>query len=541
MYKPENERQNPGARPVRAECCTDSDCASGLRNKYFVGKRLTPDAFRVEQRYLIERRHLLNRAVFGWGVVYGFPIKPTPPAKYERQFATGRLQIGPGLALDQAGRELVQTGTVDLQFSDMIPLDDKGAIIKLGRDAGKACWLLSVHYAEQDRGPLTVSDPCSCDRHECDQVCESVRYSLRQIDCSKCCAEPECGLQCGCGSSPCCGKPAAGGIVVQPPAGPPERPPVSEINTLDPAGLIGRPSGVIEGSILEAPQQVSRSPVMRGGCRCLCDHLTNLDPSPDCEGLREIDGPCGRVRVDLRHGVPLACVRLDRDECSDWMFVALDIEACGPRRLVKRNDVLFDLIRGCDLTRIRKIGWDHLHRQEKPVPFKAFAGSFGVKQSNGTYAASQYWVEFSRPVRERTVRADCFSMTVTVPEDEGGWQEVKRVPILGVVLSGGMDVPKDHVTRAELVIDGGWVRDELRESTKTIFNHQEVSVEIEIRGDYIVDCNGQTVDANAVGLSPYPTGNGTPGGTFVSTFSVAARGSSNVPYEDEHHAKGVES
>ena len=58
------------------------------------------------------------------------------------------------------------------------------------------------------------------------------------------------------------------------------------------------------------------------------------------------------------------------------------------------------------------------------------------------------------------------------------------------------------------------------ESRKTIFNQTRRTVEIEIRGDFIVDCNGQTVDANAIGLSPAPTGNGTPGGTFFSTFRV---------------------
>jgi len=53
-------------------------------------------------------------------------------------------------------------------------------------------------------------------------------------------------------------------------------------------------------------------------------------------------------------------------------------------------------------------------------------------------------------------------------------------------------------------------------------------VEIEVRGDFIIDCNGQAVDANAVGLSPGPTGNGTPGGTFVSRFKVdRAKGASS--------------
>ena len=48
-------------------------------------------------------------------------------------------------------------------------------------------------------------------------------------------------------------------------------------------------------------------------------------------------------------------------------------------------------------------------------------------------------------------------------------------------------------------------------------------VEIEVRGDFIVDCNGQPVDANAVGRRSAPTGNGTPGGTFLSTFRVEPR------------------
>jgi hypothetical protein len=54
-----------------------------------------------------------------------------------------------------------------------------------------------------------------------------------------------------------------------------------------------------------------------------------------------------------------------------------------------------------------------------------------------------------------------------------------------------------------------------------VFRDEVSRVEIEVRGDYIVDCNGQAVDANPVGLRAAPSGNGTPGGTYVSTFSVA--------------------
>jgi hypothetical protein len=78
------------------------------------------------------------------------------------------------------------------------------------------------------------------------------------------------------------------------------------------------------------------------------------------------------------------------------------------------------------------------------------------------------------------------------------------------------------VTRATIVVDAGWLDDAVR-GNKTIFNEDPTTVEIEIRGDLIVDCNGQTVDANANGLSPAPTGNGTPGGTFFSSFHVQPR------------------
>ena len=131
-------------------------------------------------------------------------------------------------------------------------------------------------------------------------------------------------------------------------------------------------------------------------------------------------------------------------------------------------------------------------------------------------------------MRKDKVRADSFSMTVIVPEDEAGWGEARRVPIIDVQTIDAPGPQPGLVTRATLVFDTGWVSDAI-ESRKRIFNQNEAQVEIEIRGDYIVDCNGQTVDANAVGLSPAPTGNGTPGGTFLSSFRVCPRDSRPRP------------
>lgn len=447
---------------TKAECCSDLQNESGCRNNYFDGKRLTAESFRVEQRYLLERRHLLNRAIYGWGVVYGFPVSGQ----------SDRLTIGPGLALDECGRELLETEARELAFEDLVVPEDKDACAA----SEETCWLLSAHYAEQATGPVKVTDSCRCEHTEYERTCETVRYSLRCFPREKCCLKFECGLKCECPTKPCCHK---------------------------------------KGETHE-----------RGGCRCLCESLTGLKIDVECGPLRESDESCGKVGVDVRHGVPLACVTLVNDPAGR----RLEVEDCGPRRLVKRNDLLFDLIRGCDLTRICEIGWKDWHRCE--VSFKDFSEALGTDGYRQKEYVTAFWVKFSRPVRRNTLLPDCFAVTVTSKEREGGWLTVFRVPIVRIATD-----PDDLVERATLVVDGGWVEDAVR-GRNSIFVGSPTDVEIEVRGDFIVDCNGQTVDANAVGLQKPPAGNGTPGGTFISSFRVAA---AENTYAAEDRVKGAQS
>src|SRR5262249_1126146 len=123
MYKPNRTVQQ--TRSAKAECCTDLECESGLRNNYFNGKRLTADSFRVEQKYSIERRWLLNRAIHGWGVLYGYAIRATSPDESYRSNAPRRLKIGHGLALDECGRELLENERV-LDLDELIVVDENG-------------------------------------------------------------------------------------------------------------------------------------------------------------------------------------------------------------------------------------------------------------------------------------------------------------------------------------------------------------------------------------------------------------------------------
>ena len=475
----------------RAECCSELKCEDGLRNNYFVGKRLTPDSFRVEQRYMLERRHLLNRAIHGWGVVYGYGVNKVSAPEHCQETKAGRLRISAGLALDQYGRELLQSETL-LEFADVILLNANGARMSAddasaarlgGSVSPPTCWLLSVHYAEQSTDPVTLTDSCSCEHHEWDHTCETVRYSLKPVPCKECCKDFDCELNCACGTGHCCG---------------------------------GAEHAGMEQAGITQTAKLSK----RGGCNCLCEHLTKWAPEGECGSLCEIEEACARVRVDLRHGVPLACLKLAPDASQRLTFGEV-VEACGPRRLVKRNDLLFDLIRGCDLTRISEISWSDWHRNRVAINFDEFSKKFGPEGNRLAEYLTNFEVKFSHPVREDTLRPACFAMTIICYEREGGWWQTFRVPIVRLELTPHAPAdPVGHRRGARIVVDGAWVEDGLR-GRGSVFIDSETRVEIEVRGDFIVDCNGQTVDANAVGLSPAPTGNGTPGGTFLSTFRVA--------------------
>jgi hypothetical protein len=241
--------------------------------------------------------------------------------------------------------------------------------------------------------------------------------------------------------------------------------------------------------------------------------------------LCEIEEPCGSVWVDLTHGVPIACLHIVPDDCGGWTF-GDEVDVCGPRRLVKRNDLLFDLLRGCDLTRIADIGWRNRHRETASIGFDEFAKMMAPEgKDQAEYPLRDFWVRFSRPVRQSTLLPDAVAMNVLSVDTEGGWWNVLRVPVVRLDTSLAPPQPGDPagtVRGARIVVDGAWFEDGFY-GRNSVFYAGDTSVEIEVRGDFILDCNGQPVDANAVGLLPAPTGNGTPGGSFLSSIRVGRR------------------
>jgi hypothetical protein len=528
------KRTSSRARKAQRDC-DGKDCATAARNNYFLGKKLTPDSYRTEQLYSLERRRLLSRAVHGWGVVRGFGLSLEDPDGRK-----GGLSIGVGLALDSNGRELVQPSPAWFSLENFLVLDKNGALVRQDGDLNERfrdticseddCWLLTAHYAEKKIGPVKISDPCRCDRDEWDRTCETVVYSLKPIPCAECCKQWSCELACHCppGTDCCAGQWREHDEIER------ERDRlvqayndrVGEFEDENDRGVVALQKEYQprfdELARKEEGHRHRREP--RGGCSCLCEHLTQSAFEAGCAHLTDVDD-C--TDSDLSSGIDLACLKLAKDECGKWSIQSIE-DACGPRRLVKSNDLLFDLINGCDLAYICRTGWAKWHRRSSPpVPFDDFVEALGWKgeiedEENST---RDFWVEFSRPVRADTLKPDAFVMAVMSDYEDDYWRRYYRVPIRAVEtdqVAARQDDPAGHVRSAKLVVWTKWLRNAVLDDD-SIFGMGNTRVEIEVRGDLLEDCTGQQIDGNSRGRLAVPTGDGSPGGTYLSTFTVGAR------------------
>lgn len=107
------------------------------RLKYVNGQRLDADDFRLEQDYHITLRRQLNKALYAAGIAAGLEVEI-------KEGDAHRLVIGPGLALDDEGRELILTGEREVQVNGTPnPIE--------GQVTGN---YLVAEYAERDTTPV---------------------------------------------------------------------------------------------------------------------------------------------------------------------------------------------------------------------------------------------------------------------------------------------------------------------------------------------------------------------------------------------------
>ena len=253
----------------------------------------------------------------------------------------------------------------------------------------------------------------------------------------------------------------------------------------------------------------------RGPHACVCHWL--MEETVECgqPALCDWNG----YAIDPGDGVPLACVRVKpaQDPCSPLDLEVVD--PCGPRRFVKSNDLLYDFIRGCDLTHINWVSWAPWHRYRKMMPWELFVKFF---QKDGP---TEFVVRFSGPVIRNTIRFDSVVMRAVLIDQSTDWRKTRRIPIvdLDVTPSEPHKLPAHLTDQIRLVVAKKWIRDEIEPGSPSLLSENPFEIEIEIFGDGILNCHRQPADLDAVGVQAFPSGDGWPGGTYRSCFRVTPK------------------
>jgi hypothetical protein len=155
--------------------------AAPERNRFFYGKLMDQAAFDREQSYFNRKRWLLNRLLYGRGVVCGLLVEPGDE---------GTVVVRPGVALDGFGREVIVPA--DTIVDPHQPTDDRGG--PSGDPLQTGIVQLCLVYAESqtDPVPVLVTDcdtPGNCANGT---VREEFRMLIRVADGDP--SPPACGL-----------------------------------------------------------------------------------------------------------------------------------------------------------------------------------------------------------------------------------------------------------------------------------------------------------------------------------------------------------
>ena len=108
------------------------------RNNYFYGKLLSVDDFESEQRYMNDKRRLINRFMHGCGVVCGLGVIAVDD---------DTVSLEAGIALDFEGREII------VESPKLMKLDEIDGF-SFEENHGGSCRYLCIEYLEYEKDPV---------------------------------------------------------------------------------------------------------------------------------------------------------------------------------------------------------------------------------------------------------------------------------------------------------------------------------------------------------------------------------------------------
>lgn len=129
------------------------------RLRYFLGQMLSAGDFQGEQEYFVEKLRLRNRCLHGYGVACGMLVSPVPsadPCSNVSDPRQPRVTLGPGVAVDCLGNEIVIRHAAEFELMAVMSEQDRAAF----SDGG--CLYLSVEYCQRAAGPTRAVYVDSC-------------------------------------------------------------------------------------------------------------------------------------------------------------------------------------------------------------------------------------------------------------------------------------------------------------------------------------------------------------------------------------------
>ncbi|MDE6421414.1 MAG: hypothetical protein K2K87_12965, partial [Lachnospiraceae bacterium] len=122
------------------------------RNRYFYGKLLGVEDFEAEQKYMNDKRRLINRFMHGCGVVCGLNVV---------QISEDSVTVEPGMALDFAGREIIVDEPVTRRLSELEGVSSYAE----GAESGSYVYLC-IEYEEYEKNPVYSVAGSGAGEHE---------------------------------------------------------------------------------------------------------------------------------------------------------------------------------------------------------------------------------------------------------------------------------------------------------------------------------------------------------------------------------------
>jgi hypothetical protein len=153
-----------------------------LRVNYEFGLVLGVDEFRQEQRYFLEKDWLHDRALHGYGTVYGLHVDASPPPDDANDIL---VNVGPGMGVDQWGRPVVIRSAQCARLGAWLAAREKaepGSAASHKNEAGQVVVYVVAAYDECLDALVPIpGQPCSSSEQQqaASRIRDSARIELR--------------------------------------------------------------------------------------------------------------------------------------------------------------------------------------------------------------------------------------------------------------------------------------------------------------------------------------------------------------------------